>query len=269
MDIIFGEFDKLFISETKEEKKTIYLNTRLSFLKEHNGFRPGLMHILLGLTSGGKSTLVRSIIKDVFFNNFNPQKIYVWLSEESQLSFKSEMAISCPDLRGHTLAFISEQDVENHQLNILHFEEYLKEFKPDLFIFDNITTSVFYGNKTPEQQLKFVKHLKSIAIKLRIPFLLVAHTGAEVTENSRRMVNINDIRGTKDAANLAEFFYIMQRFRVEGEYFPTVKIAKNRGYAINNLFHLLNFEQESLSYSRSVNLDFDDFKDAYKSREKI
>ena len=74
----------------------VYFDTHYNFLKAHNGFRPGCMHMFMGTSHGGKSTLVRSLLTDICLSgkdiNGEPNPVLLWLSEETVLEFLLPLA---------------------------------------------------------------------------------------------------------------------------------------------------------------------------------
>ena len=256
--------------ETKKllkERSNIFYDTKLGFLKEHNGLRDGKLHLVLGTASSGKSTLVRSLLKDVIENSMECGKVLVYLSEESTQDFKIDFFRACNDLKLNEIVVKSELRIENNFLN--EMINLIKKEKPNIFIFDNITTSLMYADKRPHEQYELVKALKAECEQLKIPFVLIAHTNAETTENSNRLINMNDVRGSKSIVNLVEFLYILQRFKIRENYYPTIRIVKHRGYNVTNNLYYLVFNPEKFCYTETRNICFEEFKEAYYLRDKL
>ena len=65
MAIEKGEFVTSYeMDQLLEESKHVKFNSAHGFLREHNGYRNGKLHLFIGTASSGKSTLVRSLILD-------------------------------------------------------------------------------------------------------------------------------------------------------------------------------------------------------------
>jgi RecA-family ATPase len=261
------KFDDTNTLRSEIETKEVTFDSCYSFLQEHNGWRKGKMHLVLGISGGGKSTLVRSLLVDLFVHGMILGNALVWLSEESEEDLENQVAKVNSRIGSNTLTTISELSVEN--LSEAYFEETLLSDKPDIFFMDNLTTSQLYEGRSIRDQLLFVKKLKTMCIKLNIPFVLIAHTGAEITENCNRLINMNDIRGAKNIVNLVEYLYLLQRFTLETDFFPTIRIAKSRGHLISNDIHKLVFNPENITYSKSFRIPFEEFKEAFKQRRTL
>ena len=195
-----------------EEKEKKHFQSSYSFLNDHNGFRPGNLHLMLGVTSGGKSTFVRSLIIDILCNK--PKKnILLWLSEETRLEFLTEFSYSSfNDFNNENFFIISEVDLGEMSKEdlIKKMEEIVFENDIDIVICDNLTTSDIYMDKGVEAQSEMAKQLKKMAVAWNIPLLVFMHTKAEITENYNNIINMNDVRGSKSIIALAQFLYILQ-----------------------------------------------------------
>ncbi len=267
--------DKWEQEERIKESNTQYFDTDFGFLKTHKGWRPGKIHLALAPTHHGKSTLIRSIVWDyVTHSELFDRPILVWLSEESSDDFKTEMAkIGLPQEILNRVHVASEQDEEfrKESRNLL-LGEAIRLSDPALILFDNITTSCFYLGRTIEEQDNFANGLKGRAKKNNIPFILIAHTGGE-SQLSKRMLEANDIRGSKSVVNLAEFTYILQTFPIYDEAekrtykFPTIRIVKHRGYDVGQIFWKLKFNRETMSFMEDRPIDWNEFKSIFKQQQ--
>ena len=253
----------------REESEKIYFETHLKFLKSHGGLRPGCIHTIIGNSHAGKSTLVRSLIIDIV--EFNPdKKILVWLSEESEKDFLTEFYIKQhSNKKLKNVGLVSEIDQNNKsstQIGKLFFEA-IKD--RDIVLFDNITTSIFYMDKTAIQQSTLSKRLKELALKENVAMIVIAHTSAEITSGVRREIEMNDIRGNKSIVNLSHFFYIIQNFHIDKTIFTTIKITKHRGQECDHRMFCLAYVKEARIYAVDRPIDYNEFKEAFKSRNVL
>ncbi len=256
-------FKKLY-----EESKMQYFTSHYSFLNNINGFRSKLFHLLLGTSGSGKSTFCKSIAIDFLENNrfFN---VLIYLSEETVEQYLCDFMTSCKENHEilENLNVVSEQ--QEAIVSIRNIEEKLDESKADLFIFDNITTSNFYLDKKPQEQAEFAKELKKLAANKGIPFLIVAHTTSSTKDNQNLVIDQNDIRGSKSITNFSEFIFIIQKFTAGEVYYPTIRIAKHRTVNPSNILFRLRFCKQKRLYTEDKAIDFEEFKEIFKNRDKL
>ena len=256
-----------------EEMSRRHFSTRYNFLKSHNGFRKGNLHTFLGTSGGGKSTLMRSILLDLL-NNMKGKDdfILLWLSEERARDYHRELRQSgIPYKYLAKIKFYSEiDDIDNGSKDVLKKMRWLiREKKPKIFVYDNITTSMEYANVSVPQQGDFFNELKKISAEADIPFVITAHTNGSIGESYEGMIEQNNIRGSKMPAMTSEYFYIMQSFYIDDERFNTIKITKFRGNPINHRLFEINYEPEMRIFNADKKLNFDTFKEVFKKRNKL
>jgi archaellum biogenesis ATPase FlaH len=255
-------------SEYEKELREIHFHSSLGFLNAHNGFRRGCLHLILGTTGGGKSTLVRALLRDLLFNKANDCHVGIWLSEETVADYRAQLAAGVPshDRLLKTEAF---SELEAIDLGELKFFEWIEFHRPDIMLFDNITTSKFYMDKRPHEQAAFATKVKNIAKRLNMAVVLVAHTDANVSDSQKGLININQIRGSKTICNLVEFAYILQRFAVGEGFFPTIRVVKSRGQNLLHSLYMLKYDERLRSYSSDSALNFEKFKEVYANRNRL
>lgn len=250
----------------QKENKEVYAHSNFAFLNAHNGFRRGCMHILMGTTGSGKTTVVRTILRDMIFNKNNALSIGVWLSEESLKDYKTQLSYSMPsvDKLKMTVAF---SEVEN-SINEDFFFTWIRAHSLDVLIIDNITTSQFYASGTTGQE-SFARKIKNITKELNIITILVAHTDAHFLDNGDKLITPNDIRGNKTVPNMAEFFYGMQRFSIGNDFFPTIRLLKYRNQNVENLAFYLHYQKDIRAFISDKPIDFNQLKEAYDNRNNL
>lgn len=270
------EVQSLVMSDTEKkirklEKESFQHETTLNFLKSHNGHRNGKTHIYLGVSGAGKSTLLRTLARDWLLNNtFGTMGL--WLSEESLEDLKDEIAqIDDESIPWGRVKVLSEMDMV--KLDAKQMAERLKDFvlkdRVDILFFDNITTSNMYAGKRPDIQEKVQDWIKVLCSESDIPFIFFAHTDGLVNDGIKRLIEMNDIRGNKGLVNLAQFFYIMQRFEIDKLFFPTLRVRKYRGYSVEDRLFYLNYDKESSTFHSDHKLPWDEFNLAYKKRNLL
>lgn len=249
----------------------IYFDSNFKFLNTHKGLRPGEIHTFLGTAGGGKSTLMRTILIDMLENT--DVKILLLLSEEDRVEFLVQFNKSGYKHKLERLHIISELDLmEKHKSNRLMWDAirfHMKEFKPSIFMYDNITTSKMYMDLTVKQQGEFCIGLKTMCKRVNIPFLIVAHANAQVSDSVNRLIEMNDIRGSKSIVNLSHFFYIMQRFHTPEGIFPTLRITKHRSQEAKCKLFSFKYVDKRRIYCQDIEVDFKRFKEVFKSRNVL
>jgi hypothetical protein len=257
------------------EQNREHLKTSFNFLKEHSGWRPGNVHLLIAPTHAGKSTWVRSVLWDIVTNNgFHGDScsIGVHLSEESVDEFRlevSKMRIPWDELSVE-ISVRSEQDetISEQSVNM-----WMKENEFDIVIMDNITTSELYNNKNNKGQYAFAKNLKRWAQETKSTMLIIAHSdGKALTKNS--LIEENNIRGDKSLPNLAQFCYALQRFYIRNAqgkevYYTILRTLKHRGYNCKNTLHQLVYNPATFSFQSDNVIPWEAFKTAYEARLKL
>lgn len=258
------EEEKEFIREQRQ----IHFHSAFGFLNSHNGFRRGAIHLVIGNTSGGKSTLIRSLVRDLILHPKNKIHLGIWLSEESINEYKAMLSKGMPSteelLRSEAFSEMDEMGATSETLF-----KWLEMIRPDVLIYDNITTSRFYLDKKPEVQASFVLRLKEATKRLGMATILVAHTDSSVNQSHKGFIELNMVRGSKQISNMAEFAYILQRFQIKQEFFATIRTVKHRSQDLVHDLYSLIYDKRWASYIGDKDIDHDKFKEAYERRNKL
>jgi len=270
------------IFELLKEREKTYWHSGYHFLTEHKGHRPGNLHLYLGVAHGGKSTLMRSLLIDALKRCDKDKKILIWLSEETENDFLIEFSMALKTFSKDDAKVLFRKLLIHSEMNFpelikferrgvkwAYFQEMVNDKRIDLIFFDNLTTSEFYMDQKIDVQSLFVKELKEEASKCKKPFIMVAHTGADVTENSHRLISMNDIRGCKSIINIVQYCYILQRFQLNDFYYPTLRITKHRGQSVESKMFHLDFNKEMNLYIKDRAIDFVEMKDNFKQRNVL
>ena len=259
--------DELFRAQ-QLEKLTI-VDSSFGFLDEHNGLRPGRLHLLLGAYGSGKSTLIDDLMLQTCCNG----NVLNYKSEEFCKDFIMNI-----DRKKKGTDFVENIHVESElehgdgdcvETFKLWFTAKIEALMPSVVFWDNLTTSKWYAEKRSGEQLSFVMWLKGLAVKCNIPIFLVAHTNKNIAEYTQRIIDGNDIRGTASVINLVDYLYILQRIPVGNEYYTTIRIQKHRHHRINNNYWCLRYSKDLNSFTSDAAISFEDFKARYNQRNKL
>lgn len=273
--------EKLTMNETEkmlmsEDSSKIQWLTHFNFLKQHNGLRNGKLHVFLGTTGAGKSTLTRTLICDCLSNLKGSKNAGIWLSEETVQDFKLEFSRSGYEQCTDNFILTSELYPEIRKrittpesfLNVV--SKFIEKFKLKLLFLDNITTSFSYINgRGIEAQNKIANGLKDIAAKYGIPLVVIAHTNAEISDNFNGIISSNHIRGSKMLTLVAEFLYILQRVIIGDEIHPLIRIEKHRGQDVKKNLFQLGYVPKRRIFAIDSPVGFDEFKELFKNRNKL
>lgn len=244
-----------------EQNDTKFYETVFNFIDTHRGWRKAKLHTILGTASAGKSTLVRSITADWIANTRNKSDIGIILSEETEIDFLSEF------YRGEFKYLERIHTFQELEQNFTTVKDYFNRLKIwiaehgiKFLIYDNLTTSFAYMDRQANEQAIVAKYLKQLAMDLDIPVIAICHTGANVNENQKHLITMNDIRGSKTIVNLSEFFYIMQVFWKDDRRATTISIKKHRGQDIGGNVFKLKYNPQNRMFFGDVTLDWESFE---------
>ncbi len=259
------EFDRLKLIEARD---TVFFPSDFKFLSEHKGLRPGELHVLLSTAGAGKSSLVKSVMFDLA----KKAKVLYWLSEEGTRDFRSHIACNAiPDSKIKNVEVYSELEddsiTDKEGLAVIKkMAMVLDEIKPDILIYDNLTTSLAYADLKPSIQYRVMLELKRMAIRRNIPILCVAHTKGEINMYNQGLISGNDIRGGKNIVMLVEYLYVFQKLSIAGDYFNFINIEKHRSQPVKNKFFCLEYSPKTGGYVQDWPIDFECMKENYGQR---
>lgn len=245
--------------------RTVY-PSRFEFLKSHNGIRPKALSGLLGSTGCGKSTLVKCIITETASND---AKVLVWLSEETVAEYQ-ELIYFLDKSALKNIVFVEEKEIpeeykETQADFFAYFEQMVEESGCDIVFIDNVTSSAFYNqryglagqNKSAEFLRAFTKRICEI--------FYVAHTQSNITENYSKVINAEDIRGSKELSLMTEYLYIIQKFTSNSKQYNCLRNAKYRHHEKAAGWYSLTYENRA--YIGDAKVPFNLINKIFKSRD--
>jgi archaellum biogenesis ATPase FlaH len=226
------------VQEIYEEKRlTQDYFSCFNFLLKHYGLRKGCLHLLVGDTGKGKSTLIRSIALESSIK----KNVFILLSEENTDAyshklnetasiFKNSFSFYSMNLNNIKLATELMQDFQPER-DFKRFFDMISDFiirdKIDLFIYDNFSTGLF-GDKY-ELQKDAVKKFKELSLKFKIPFIIVSHPKKGAFYESL-FLTPDLIRGNSSLSTMPEFIYTLNSCELDGKLKNYLLIAKSRDY---------------------------------------
>lgn len=227
-----------------ERKELIYFPSEMNHLRDHNGFRPGELHVLVGVRGGGKSTLFRTWILESLFNG---KRVYIRLSEEKSQDYQDEIVESIGRVMNvdemTNLKTDSELELKFDQHGSQYFDDLkmlVMNFRADILFFDNFTTSELSDGNVMIQG-KNAKFLRNIAQKLNIPVVVASHTSKGFKANV--IATGDDSRGNMTLVNTAAYVYSVNVFFGHVEKPTIVFVDKARHHSSSNKsLYRLQFE---------------------------
>jgi archaellum biogenesis ATPase FlaH len=243
----------------KENKTSFFAMSRFKFIERHHGLRPGLMHVLLGTTGSGKTTLSRSILSDMA----KQDRVLFYSTEETQDQFMIQSS-NQKKMNIENISFLHEDQIlklVNGKHDIDGFVQSLawamEERKCKALFFDNITTSIFYDEN--EKAVEMVVKLRELMNKAKKPFFVVAHTSANVSNG--QWFESNAVRGRRVITTKAEYVYCLFRCRVNlgGVEHQTsiVHVDKSRLHAGIKEFYRLDYDSSLNDYVSDNKVNYD------------
>jgi len=218
-----------------ERKELIYFPSSMNHLRDHNGFRPGELHVLVGVRGGGKSTLFRTWICECLSQG---KRVFVRLSEEKSRDYQDEVVESMGrvmDVDGmDNLKTDSELELKFDQHGAQYFDDLrilVMNFRADILFFDNFTTSELSDGNVMLQG-KNAKFLRNIAQKLNIPVVVASHTSKGFKSNV--IATGDDSRGNMTLVNTAAYVYSVNVFFSHPQKPTIVLVDKARHHSISN-----------------------------------
>lgn len=271
VDVETAFFDKNEQDKLVKENEKMHFQSNFAFLNSHNGLRRGKMHLFIAPTGVGKSTFVRSLVRDIVFKN-KDAKVFLWVTEESKEDVKSQLAYCMPSSKQlENIVIFSE--LNNRSMTCDNVKEFIEHISAnmgfDVLICDNITTSKCYREKKLSDQSSMIDWFKNICGKFNHAQFLIAHTGSEVRENQTRLIDENDVRGSKYISNTVEFLYILQPVWVNQNIHQFLKVKKHRGQDLLHSLYYLVYNKEMKSFTKDVSKNYQDFVDIFKMRNKL
>lgn len=253
------------INELKKIHEQTFIKSNFPFIAQICGLRPKCLHLILAPTHAGKTTFILSLKRDLHLNNPD-NKILCYYSEESKSDIKTKFAMMFDgDVEADDIDAIYELEEKMPEIALF---EYLELMQPSVFIFDNLTTSKMYNDKSSKDQFEFTVKLKECCQRNNIALVAVAHTG-NVANLGSRLIDDTDIRGSKNIPNMAEHLWVLQPVDVGNAKRLFLRVIKHRGYDVEHKLFKLNFNKSKQMIHDILSINFEDFKQVWKLRNKL
>ncbi len=263
------------ISDKKEKRLKDFNHyeffpTSFQFLAGNRGLRPEKLHLILGTTGSGKSSLARAMLVDTA----SKSKVLSLLSEESHDDFCLGLSYSNLSNEIKSNIFVrSELELDNNIIYSIenyrhHIELLINHHSPHAVFYDNLTTSMIYMGMSPQEQSQHIHWWKNLALKKGFALVVIAHTRAGIADNMSKLIEDSDIRGSKTPSNIAEYLYIFQRLRISDRFYPFIRVVKSRSHQ-NNGIYFLKFDATKRAYVSDKKVDYQEFIKNFKLRDQV
>lgn len=273
--ILLSENEIKLAKEANEENH--FPMVKFNFVRDHMGFRPGCIHTMMSTSSAGKSTLVRSLLRQVFPYN----KMTYYSTEESLNDAKLFFSQGYTNVRklAENVAFMHEDDFLG-EIAPDDYSQWINElfadaisFGSDMIVIDNISTSDYYDGKLKSQSA-IVNMIGRLARASGIAVFIVIHTATGVTQDSGKLLTPDDVRGGRTISNKSEYFYTLQRFTSSGgDNLPVIDsfitIHKARKHNVSNQIYQLRYSDSANQFTSDRKVDFEEFKKAFLNRNTL
>lgn len=259
--------------QRKKDNETFYFGEpKFNFLKDHMGLRPGKVHMFLGPTGGGKSSLARTIISDMC----DKYRVTLVATEEAVEDLETTMSYSNKTISHENFSIVEESAILGLLTNRQSVDEYMLQLeweleinKTEVLIFDNFTTSEIYCDI--KLALDFFSKIKILIAKLNIPMIAVCHT--KTTVKNGMFFEASDIRGYGGAAIKSEYLYCLFRFSEECDgyvrYANFVFVDKSRTHNNIKEAYRIYYDTQTKEYTSDQKATIQEFKEFIdKSRRK-
>lgn len=265
------------MQEMKAESLKTHFLSQFKFLREHKGWRKSCLHTLIGTPSGGKTTLIKTILIDLMENAKGSGNIGIFLSEQDMTSFMVDLGTTGYGVQEQLdrLHVRTQQDeciadaTETPTDLIKYLDLFVVENEISILMIDNITTTAAYESGRVQTQTAIATALKKVATKHNIPVIVVAHVGGNINEGASYLIDQNHIRGGKAIVNLSEYFYVLQKFEIGSNVFQTLRITKHRHHEIKHKFFTFRYSTKARIYVLDTAVNFKEFKELYKQRNTL
>lgn len=244
--------------------------SRFGFLNEVKGLRKGCSTGLLGTTGSGKSSIAQAIVADTL----EVATVLLLLSEDKFKEYQIGIALANPQYNFKNLKYLEQDSIpeelkENHTELFKFYEDQIVESGAQLVIWDNPTTSPFYSSGfTFRQQEQTLYNFRRMAQRLNIAFIYLLHTQKDVRDNMGRLIEGEDVRGSNQSFQLADYFFIFQKFMIDDKFYPFIRIRKHRYHRfLTNFFFILTYKDGT--YLNDTPVEFKAINDAFLRRNYL
>lgn len=268
------EAGDMVMVDTKENSKITYSAVKdIWFDKKSECFDVYEVHGTNNFTANdivvsncGKSSLMKCLIAEFAVQS----RVLVWLSEETVREYQ-ELINYLDKSVLHNILFVEEkeitEDFKRTQSDFFeYFEQMVEKSGADIIVIDNATTSAFYNQRYGiSGQNRSAEFLRSFPKRTGKTILYIAHTQSNISDNYAKVINAEDIRGSKELPLNTEYLYIIQKFTQNDKQFNVLRVAKYRHHEEAAGWYALKYEKKA--YIGDSRVPFSLVNRIFKSRD--
>jgi len=228
------------ILEASEGFDKVVFASNFNHLKDHNGFRCGELHNLIGPKGGGKSSLVRTWLLECLLQK---KRVLLHLSEETPEKylvpiFRALKNVLKDEIKARdylSQVYVqSEKSFDNQyqKIELVNAIEYrARETGADIIFHDNFTTSIM-SLQGVAKEAEYAHKMSHLAEKLNKPMIVLSHTAKQFKNTT--FATGEDVRGNATLPNTASVVYVINSLLSHPEKPSFVLIDKSRYHSKAN-----------------------------------
>jgi hypothetical protein len=275
------------LEENQKKLRTTEFDSNLKFVKDHNGWRRGKTHNVIGPKGGAKSTLIKTFILEMAMRG---KRVYTYLSEESVVDYSLSINSAVEKMFSNETRFSQFKDLYSLEQQEGIRKEYLSnlfadsemdlsddeqrnffpwlknriaEVQPEIIIIDNLTTS-FLSSNGLNFEAKAQQEIRKISYEIKAPLIQVFHT-AKGAHPARQVLTGEDVRGNATSVNKGDYNYILQAIFEVNPPRVFIQTEKARYHKeANRKFYELEFDKELEIFSGCKDSSFQELLSVIK-----
>jgi len=245
----------------------------LKVFSDHNGFRRGELHTIIGTKGSGKSTWSKTILSELAYQE---KGVLLYISEERKNKYLSSLnnffafsKLSEETIKRHleNIVVLGELDskISKEELLFSEMRELIIKADLDILIFDNFTTS-FLSELPINDQSRILRRFKFLADDLNIPVVLFFHTG-KLKDTSR--LDGDNVRGSATAINIGSYNYIIAQHKdgLDLRNFIFTEKARYHSKANKNMYEI-TYQPKAGIFTKCVDFYIESFQYLVSGKEK-
>jgi hypothetical protein len=254
------------IAWLKEE----WWHSRFTFLSQLRGLRLGCTHGLHGTTGSGKSSLLKDILSDCL----KAEECFLISTEENIKRVVADLKLIDATTPIQHLKYYHKDDTPeevrgNYKELWRWYMELILSSGCRAIFWDNPSTSDFYsvGMSLAGQEYLW-EQLQKLVRQHNLMLFYTIHTAPSVHDGIGRLIEGEEVRGSKQSFQQADYWFILQRFQIGNKFYPFVRVRKHRFHRFVDQFYFHMVYQDG-HFTKDKAVDFQDISDAFLQRNVL